>query len=147
MGRQRHERVYVGMPIRYQVKVAESPENPWICLGILENVSHGGLYFRTIDTPPLEEGQIRDFTFTATEEHPNYPETDFIIASGRVVRIDPPEPAQQDIGVALEFFWVKFPADFKIACDNNLQKNTGDTSSYTNTRFNLPELTSIFYFY
>jgi hypothetical protein len=106
--RRRHQRSYVGIPMTYQVQVPESPEISWIGSGVVRNVSYTGLYFRSSDTPPLEEGHIRNFTFTSTKEHPTFPETDLIIAKGRVVRIDAPEPGHQDPGVAIEFVSVKF---------------------------------------
>jgi c-di-GMP-binding flagellar brake protein YcgR len=113
MERRRDKRVYAGIPMNYQVQVQEDPEVSWKSSGVVENISHGGLYFRSDDIPPLKEGQLRDFTFTSTKEHPDYPETDFIVAKGRIVRIDPPEPGQENTGVALEFFWVKFIGDFR----------------------------------
>jgi c-di-GMP-binding flagellar brake protein YcgR len=108
MERRRHKRVYTAIPMKYHVQVPESPAISWISSGVLQNISYSGLYFRSNDTPSLEEGQIRDFTFTSTKEHPNFPEATFIIAKGRVVRIDPREPDRQDMGVALEFVSVKF---------------------------------------
>jgi hypothetical protein len=90
MERRRHKRFYVGIPMTYQVQIQEYPEVSWKSSGVLENVSHSGLYFRSDDIPPLEEGQFRNFTFTSTKVHPDYPETDFIIAKGRIIRIDPP---------------------------------------------------------
>jgi hypothetical protein len=109
----RVKRFFVGIPMTCQVQVPESPEISWRGCGVVENVSLIGLYFRSKDTPPLEEGQIRDFTFTSTREHPDYPETDFIIAKGQVVRIDPPEPGQQDTGVAIEFVSFRFINHFR----------------------------------
>ena len=109
----RVKRFFVGIPMTYQVQVPESPEISWMGSGVVENVSLIGLYFRSNDTPRLEEGQIRDFTFTSTKEHPDYPETDFIIAKGRVVRIEPPEPGKQDTGVAIEFVSFKFSTHFR----------------------------------
>jgi hypothetical protein len=111
--RRRHKRFYAGIPMTYQVHLPESPETAWKSSGVVENISHSGLYFRSNDPPPLKEGQLRDFTFTSTKEHPDFPETDFIIAKGRVVRLDPPEPGRPDPGVAIEFSWVKFIGDFR----------------------------------
>ena len=94
----------------YKVNVPESPENPWMGSGVLENISYGGLYFRSNNAPPIEKGQVRKITFTFTKEHPTFPEKDFIIAKCRVVRIDPPKPDHQDedIGVALKIEFVSF---------------------------------------
>jgi c-di-GMP-binding flagellar brake protein YcgR len=108
MERRRHRRVYTAIPVKYHVQMPETPAISRISFGVLQNISYSGLYFRSNDIPSLEKGQIRDFTFTSTKEHPNFPEATFIIAKGRVVRIDPPEPGRQDKGVALEFVSVKF---------------------------------------
>jgi hypothetical protein len=108
--RRRDKRVYPGFPIKCQIQVPESPEKPWMSFGVLKNISYGGLYFSSNDPPPLEEGQIRDFTFTYTKEQPTFPESDFIIAKCRVVRIDPPKPdhRDEDVGVALKIEYVSF---------------------------------------
>jgi hypothetical protein len=108
MGQRSHQRFYIGIPMTYQIQVPASPENPWRGSGVLQDISSIGLYFRSNDPPPLEEGQIRDFTFTSTKEHPTSPETDFVIAKGRVVRIEPPEASQPDTGVGIEFVSIKF---------------------------------------
>jgi hypothetical protein len=72
-----------------------------------------GAYFIFNDTPPLKQGQIREFTITPTEEHPNFPGVNFIYGTSRVVRIDFPKTGEHDIGVALEFVSAKF-FDFLI---------------------------------
>jgi hypothetical protein len=109
----RVKRLFVGIPMTYQIQVPESSEISWMGSGIVENVSLIGLHFRSNDTLPLEEGQIRNFTFTSTKEHQAFPETDFIIAKGRVVRIEPPKPGQRGTGVAIEFVSVKFIDEFR----------------------------------
>jgi hypothetical protein len=110
MERRINQRFYVAIPITFKVQIPKPTENPWMGSGVLENISYGGLYFKSNDTLPVEEGQIRSFTFTFTKEHPTFPEKDFIIAKCRVVRIDPPKPDQQDedVGVALNFEFVSF---------------------------------------
>lgn len=118
MERRRHRRFYTSIPIKYHVQLPESPEISWINSGVLKNISYGGVYFRSNDTPPLEPGQIRDFTIKSTEGHLNLPETTFIIAKGRVVRLDPPQAGENDIGVALEFVSALF-GDFPINKDDN----------------------------
>jgi hypothetical protein len=112
MERRLYQRFYFTIPMKYQVQVPESTDNPWMSSGVLRNISYGGLYFSSKDKPPLKKGQIRDFTITSGKEHPNYPEITFVIAKGRVVRIDPPRPDHPDIGVALEFVLVDFIGNF-----------------------------------
>ena len=97
-----------------KVDPAESTlEVSWTNFGILKNLSYWGAYFMFNDNPPLEQGQIRDFSITSTEEHSDFPGANFINGTSRVVRIDPPKTGDHDIGIALEFISAKF-FDFLI---------------------------------
>ena len=113
MERRRHQRFYFSVPVKYRIQEPEFPEVSWTNFGVLKNISYGGIYFCSQDTPPLEPGHIRDFTFTSNAAQPQAPETTFIMAKGRVIRIEPPKPGYRDIGVALEFISVKFIGDFR----------------------------------
>jgi hypothetical protein len=113
MERRRHQRFYTSIPIKYLVRIPESPEVCWIGHGVLKNVSFGGVYFRSNDTPPLEQGHIRDFTITSTEELSDFSKITCIRAKGRVVRIEPPQTSDHDIGVALEFLSGPELGDFR----------------------------------
>jgi hypothetical protein len=92
----------MSIPINFRIQQPESPEVSWVNSGVLKNISLGGFYFVSNDTPPLEPGQVRDFTITPAEKGPGFPLTTFIDATSRVVRIDSPSSGDQDIGVALE---------------------------------------------
>jgi c-di-GMP-binding flagellar brake protein YcgR len=102
MERRRHRRLYLSIPIKFRIQLPESPEVSWLNSGVLRNISVGGFYFVSHDTPPLEPGQVRNFTITPAEESPSFPGTTFIDATSRVVRIDSPSSGDHDIGVALE---------------------------------------------
>lgn len=108
MERRRHNRTRTSIPVKIHVKIPESPEVSWTNFGVLTDLSYGGAYFISQDTPPLEPGQIREFTFTPTGEPPNFPGITFINGISRVVRIDHPQTGDHDCGVALEFVSAKF---------------------------------------
>ena len=113
MERRKHNRICTSIPVKIHVKISESPEVSWTNFGVLKNLSYVGAYFTFNDTPPLEQGQIRDFTITPTEEHSDFPGANFINGTSRVVRIDSPKAGDHDFGVALEFISAKF-FDFLI---------------------------------
>jgi hypothetical protein len=92
----------MSIPIKLRIQLPESPEISWVNSGVLKNLSLGGFYFVSNDTPPLEPGQVRNFTITAAKESPSFPAGTFIDGTSRVVRIDSPSSGDQDIGVALE---------------------------------------------
>jgi hypothetical protein len=103
MERRRHRRLYLSIPINFRMQLPEDQEISHVNSGNLENISPGGVYFVSNDTPPLEPGQVRNFTITPADERLGFPGTTFIEATCRVVRIDPPRSGGYDIGVALEF--------------------------------------------
>jgi hypothetical protein len=113
MERRRHNRICTSIPVKIHVKIPESPEVSWTNFGVLKNLSYGGAYFIFHDPPPLQQGQIREYTITPIEEHPNSPDVTFINGTSRVVRIDSPKTGDHDIGVALEFVSANF-FDFLI---------------------------------
>jgi c-di-GMP-binding flagellar brake protein YcgR len=113
MERRRHKRIYISVPVRIQVKLPESSQVFWDNRGVLENFSYGGIYFRSNGPPPLEQGQIGDFTITPTQETYFLQGNIFLTGTCRVVRIDPPPAGYHDIGVAIELISAKF-FDFLI---------------------------------
>jgi len=102
MERRRHRRLNISIPIKFRIQIPESPEMSWVNSGVLKNISGGGFYFVSNDTPPLEPGQVRNFTITPADERLGFPGATFVDATSRVVRIDSPS-GDHDIGVALEF--------------------------------------------
>ena len=102
MERRRHRRIYISIPIQFRIQLPESPEVSWVNSGVLKNISGGGFYFVSNNTPPLEPGQVRDFTITPAKKSRIFSSIIFIDATSRVVRIDSPLPGEHNIGIALE---------------------------------------------
>jgi hypothetical protein len=102
MERRRHRRFDTSIPIKFRIRLPESPEVSWLNSGVLKNISGGGVYFMSNDTLPLEPGQIRDLTITPSGENLGFSNAPLINGTTRVVRIDPPKSGDHDIGVALE---------------------------------------------
>ena len=102
MERRRHRRFETSIPIKFRIRLPESPEVSWSNSGFLKNISYSGVYFVSHDTLPLEPGQIRDLTITPSGERPGLSSGSLINGMTRVVRIDPPRSGDHDIGVALE---------------------------------------------
>ena len=103
MERRSHRRQYLFIPIKFRMQLPENLEISYVNFGNLENISPGGVYFVSHDTPPLEPGQVRNFTITPADERLGLPGSTFIEATCRVVRVDPPRSDGYDIGVALQF--------------------------------------------
>ena len=103
MERRRNRRLNIAIPIKFRIQIPESPEISWVNSGVLKNISGGGFYFVSNDTPPLEPGQVRNFTITPADERLGFPGATFVDATSRVVRIDSPSSGDHHIGVALEF--------------------------------------------
>jgi hypothetical protein len=102
MERRRHRRFDTSIPIKFRIRLPESPEVSWLNSGVLKNISFSGVYFVSHDPPPLEAGQIRDFTITPSGESPGFSRPPLINGTARVVRIDPPRSGGHYTGVALE---------------------------------------------
>jgi hypothetical protein len=102
MERRRHRRLSLSIPIEFRIQLPESPEIFWLNYGVLKNISAGGFYFESNETPPLEPSQVRDFTITPADKRLGFPGATFIDATSRVVRIEFPSSGDHDIGVALE---------------------------------------------
>jgi hypothetical protein len=102
MERRRHRRVYISIPIKLRIQLPESPEVSWVHSGVLKDISASGLYFVSNDSPPLEPGQVRNFTITPANESIGFPGAIFIEATSRIVRVDSPSSGDHDIGMALE---------------------------------------------
>ena len=102
MERRRHKRFDTSIPIKFRIRLPESPEVSWLNSGVLKNISGGGVYFVSNGILPLEPGQIRDFTITPSGESTGFSSAPLINGTTRVVRIDTLRSGDHDIGVALE---------------------------------------------
>jgi hypothetical protein len=103
MERRRHKRINLSLPIKLRIQLPENQEISWVNFGVLKSISVGGVFFVANDTPPLEPGQIRNFTITPADERLGFPGKTFIEATCRVVRMSAPRLNGCDLGVALEF--------------------------------------------
>jgi c-di-GMP-binding flagellar brake protein YcgR len=102
MERRRHKRIYLSLPIKFRIQLPENQEISWVNSGVLKNISAGGVFFVANDTPPLEPGQVRNFTISPADERLGLSGKTFIEATCRVVRMPPPRLGGCDLGVALE---------------------------------------------
>ncbi len=69
-------------------------------MGVLKNISQGGMLFNCPLPLPIEDGDLRDFTIDAIPITSHIPR---LKALGKVVRIDPPEENHLDYGIAVQF--------------------------------------------
>lgn len=98
-----YPRMYISLPMEYQVGLLESAKI-WDGEGILKNLSSGGAYFTCDAHLPLETGDVRDFRFTATyPSHLNRRQKSLFKATGLVVRVDKPADGQTVCGFAVKF--------------------------------------------
>jgi hypothetical protein len=74
-GTGRHRRICLSIPIKFRMQLPENQEISWVNSGNLENISPGGVYFMSNDTPPLEPGQVRNFSITPANERLGFPGT------------------------------------------------------------------------
>ena len=102
MERRRHRRFDTSIPIKFRIRLPESPEVSWLSSGVLKNISFSGVYIVSHDTLPLEPGQIGNFTITPSGENFGFSSAPLINGTTRVVRIDPPRSGDHYTGVALE---------------------------------------------
>ena len=112
-----HQRFPTSIRIEYRVQIPESPEVSWIGYGVLKNVSFSGVYFQSSDTPPIEQGQIRNFTIMSADSHSNFSNTAYISSKGRVVRIEPPKQGLMILESHLSSFRDRFLATLVITSE------------------------------
>ncbi|MGB8993393.1 MAG: PilZ domain-containing protein [Desulfobaccales bacterium] len=101
MERRNYPRTDGFIPIEFQIRHLETPDEPWIGRGVLTNLSFTGIFFVPDDQPPLKPGDIRDFIFTPAhflEERKSF----IIKARGKVMRIEMSDD-HTCLGVAVNF--------------------------------------------
>jgi len=98
--RRRHNRLVLTLPLRYHDAAAmgEEPRG----LGVLKNISLGGLYFECPPPADLKKGQILELSIAASLPSLDLHGTSHLAARGEVVRLDPPV-AGRACGVAVRF--------------------------------------------
>jgi len=97
--RRRYNRLVLSLPVKYSVK----KDNGDCSLGILKNISLGGLYFECPPPVALEAGQVLYLSIAATLPSLDLQDTSHLSAKGEVVRLDPPVVSSRPCGVAVRF--------------------------------------------
>jgi hypothetical protein len=96
MERRKFARMYINLPMEYQIHLPDSGEFS-AGKGVLKNVSQGGMYFKCPSRLALKAGDLADFTIDTT---PLMRYTSRLRASGKVVRT---EKDSFDFGIAVQF--------------------------------------------
>ena len=97
--RRHFNRLVLSLPVRYN----SEKEKEDCCLGVLKNISLGGLYFECPPTFALEPGQVLHLSISATLPSLDIQDTSNLSAKGEVVRLDPPKSPSHTYGVAIRF--------------------------------------------
>lgn len=100
--RRRHNRLVVKLPVRYHDGPAAVGEE-YQGLGVLKNISLGGLYFECTPSPEIQKGQILYFSITASLPALDLQDTSHLAARGEVLRLDPLQEPGHAYGVAVRF--------------------------------------------
>jgi hypothetical protein len=98
MEKRKYPRLDMDLPMAY---IIHSPDSGKFSagMGVLKNISQGGLFFKCPPPAPIDGGDIRDFTINI----PIMRHTHSLEALGKVVRIEPPEEKSFDLGIAVQF--------------------------------------------
>ena len=101
MSRERrlYNRLVLALPVKYSLE----KDNGDCSLGVLKNISLGGLYFECPPPLALEAGQILHLNVAATLPSLDLQDTSHLSARGEVVRLDPPTVSSRPCGVAVRF--------------------------------------------
>ncbi len=99
MEKREYPRLEVGLPMGYLIR---SPDSGKISagMGILKNISQGGMLLKCPPPLPIDLGDIRDFTIQTTSIMQRISR---IKASGIVVRIESPANNSSEFGIAVHF--------------------------------------------
>jgi hypothetical protein len=100
--RRRHNRLVLTLPLRYH-DISEEAGEEGRGLGVLKNISLGGLYFECPPPLDIEEGQILQFSIAASLPALDILGTSHLAARGEVLRLDAPRLSGRPYGVAIRF--------------------------------------------
>jgi hypothetical protein len=98
----RHNRLVLSLPVRYY-DVAGALGEEQGGLGVLKNISLGGLYFESPPPVDLKPGQILHLSIAASLPSLDLMGTSHLAARGEVLRLDQPGKAGLTCGVAVRF--------------------------------------------
>ena len=99
MEKRKYPRLDVDLPMAYLIHSPDSGK----CsagMGVLKNISQGGMFFKCPPPLPIDDGDIRDFIF---DTNPIRWHNTRLKALGKVVRLEPPEENYFDFGIAIQF--------------------------------------------
>lgn len=100
--KRRHNRLVLTLPVRFHEASGDAGGQPG-GLGVLKNISLGGLYFECPPPVALKQGQILQFTIAAPLPSLDIPGTSHLAARGEVLRLDQLLGADRACGVAVRF--------------------------------------------
>ena len=99
MEKRKYPRLDVDLPMGYFIHSPDSDKSS-AGMGVLKNISQGGMFFKCPPPLPIDAGDIRDFIIATT---PIMRHISRLKALGKVVRIEPSEGNQFDCGIAVQF--------------------------------------------
>jgi len=97
--RRRYNRLVLSLPVKYSSERGQED----CSLGVLRNISLGGVYFECPPPVALEAGQVLHLSIAATLPSLDIQDTSHLSARGEVVRLDPPRFSGRNCGVAVRF--------------------------------------------
>ena len=100
--KRRHNRLMLTLPVRFYEISGEAGEEP-LGLGVLKNISLGGLYFECPPPVNIKPGQVLQFTIAASLPTLDILGTSHLEATGEVLRLDHLLGAGRACGVAVRF--------------------------------------------
>jgi len=96
--RRLYNRLVLPLPVKYSLG-----KDVECSLGVLRNISLGGLYFECPPPVTLEAGQTLHLSIAATLPSLDLQDIALLSARGEVVRLDPPVASGRTCGVAVRF--------------------------------------------
>ena len=99
MERRKYPRLDVDMAMAYLIHSPDSGKSS-AGMGVLKNISQGGMFIKCPLPLPIDDGDIRDFII---DTMPIMQHISRLKALGKVVRIEPPEENSFDFGIAVQF--------------------------------------------
>lgn len=102
MDKRRHPRLYINLPIRFEVNQPEI-QDVQTGQGKLKNISYGGVLFQVQPPLPVQPGQVREFSFFLIPEKTKEGDLAHFRAKGLVLRIDPSDQNSSAHEVAVQF--------------------------------------------
>lgn len=100
--KRRHNRLVLTLPIKYHDADAPLGEGSQ-GLGVLKNISLGGLYFECPPPVDFKQGQILQLSIAASLPSLDVLGTSHLATRGEILRLDKPLRAGQACGVAVRF--------------------------------------------